>query len=86
MLWFSNNKSNCSRNRHSNTLLYGLMIAYSRIGIYLLEVGLFDLEYAEKHRPTMFHTDTVRPRRSGPRILYNTPLTVLYKTKRLKHM
>ncbi len=43
----------------------------------------FDLEYlpwirplhtAEKHRPTMFHTATVRPRRSGPRILYNTPL------------
>ncbi len=30
----------------------------------------------DKHRPTMFHTATVRPRRSGPRILYNTPLTL----------
>ncbi len=27
-----------------------------------------------KHRPTMFYTATVRPRRWGPRILYNTPL------------
>ncbi len=43
----------------------------------------FDLEYllwlrplhtAEKHRPTMFHTATVKPRRLGPSILYNTPL------------
>ncbi len=32
------------------------------------------LHTAEKHCPTMFHTATVRPRRSGPRILYNTPL------------
>ncbi len=43
----------------------------------------FDLEYllwlrplhtAEKHHPTMFHTATVRPTRSGPNILYNTSL------------
>ncbi len=46
----------------------------------------FDLEYllwlrplhtAEKHRPAMFHTATVRPKRSGPSILYNTPLIVV---------
>ena len=30
---------------------------------------------AKKHCPTMFHTATVRPKRSGPIILYNTPLT-----------
>ena len=51
------------------------------------EWGLnFDLEYllwlrplhtAERHRPTMFHTATVRHGRSGPRILYNTPLNFL---------
>ncbi len=29
---------------------------------------------AEKHRPTMFHTAIVRPKRSGPGILYNTSL------------
>ena len=29
---------------------------------------------AEKHRPTMFHAATVRLKRSGPSILYNTPL------------
>ncbi len=29
---------------------------------------------AEKHHPTMFHTATVRPTRSGPNILYNTSL------------
>ncbi len=27
----------------------------------------------ETHRPTMFHTATVTPTRSGPSILYNTP-------------
>ncbi len=32
------------------------------------------LHTAERHRPTMFHTATVRPKRSGPIILYNTPL------------
>ena len=32
MLWFSNNESNCSRNRHSNTLIYGLMMAYCKPG------------------------------------------------------
>ncbi len=32
---------------------------------------------AEKHRPTMFHTATVIPERSGPIILYNTPLSGL---------
>ncbi len=31
------------------------------------------LHTAEKHRPTMFHTATVRPKRSGPSIRYNTP-------------
>ncbi len=30
----------------------------------------------EKHRPTMFHTGTVRPERSGPNILYNTSLSL----------
>ena len=50
----------------------------------LIQQQLRPLHTAEKHRPTMFHTATVRPRRSGPRILYNTPLryqrngTVLY--------
>ncbi len=53
MPWFSNNKSNCSRNRYSITL-----------------------HTAEKHHPTMFHTDTVRPKRSGPNILYNTTLKI----------
>ena len=33
---------------------------------------------AEKRRPTMLQTATVRPRRSGPRILYNTPLIQPY--------
>ncbi len=65
MPWFSNNKSNCSTNRYGITL--------------------FDLEYllclrplhtAERHRPTMFHTATVKPTRSGPNILYNTSLIV----------
>ncbi len=32
------------------------------------------LHTAEKHHPTMFHTATVRPTRSGPNILYNTSL------------
>ncbi len=32
------------------------------------------LHTAEKHRPTMFHKATVKPTRSGPSILYNTPL------------
>ncbi len=27
------------------------------------------------HHPTMFHTATVRPKRSGPSILYNTSLS-----------
>ncbi len=34
------------------------------------------LHTAEKHRPTMFHTATVKPTRSGPSILYNTPFNV----------
>ena len=35
------------------------------------------LHTAEKHCPTtMFHTATVRPKRSGPSILYNTPLSL----------
>ncbi len=34
---------------------------------------------AEKHRPTMFHKATVKPTRSGPSILYNTPLSTLRK-------
>ncbi len=33
------------------------------------------LHTAEKHHPTMFHTATVRPTRSGPNILYNTSLS-----------
>ncbi len=32
------------------------------------------LHTAEKHHPTLFHTATVRPKRPGPRILYNTSL------------
>ncbi len=40
-----------------------------------------NLHTAEKHRPTMFHTATVRPRRSGPKILYNTPLNVNIVTR-----
>ncbi len=35
------------------------------------------LHTAEKQRPTMFHTATVRPKWSGPSILYNTPLNDL---------
>ncbi len=31
---------------------------------------------AEKHRPTMLHTATVRPKRWGPNILYNTSLSL----------
>ena len=34
---------------------------------------------AEKHHPTMFHTATVRPTRSGPNILYNTSLSFFEK-------
>ena len=37
--------------------------------------ALIQQHIAERHRPTMFHTATVSPRRSGPKILYNTPLT-----------
>ncbi len=37
-------------------------------------VALRPLHTAEKRRPTMYHTDTARPTRSGPRILYNTSL------------
>ncbi len=29
----------------------------------------------QKHHPTMLRTATVRPKRSGPNILYNTSLT-----------
>ena len=41
---------------------------------------------AERHHPTMFHTGTVRSKRSGPIILYNTPLMdliseIIYKAK-----
>ncbi len=35
------------------------------------------LHTAEKHHPTMSHTATVRHKRSGPRILYNTSLNEL---------
>ena len=41
--------------------------------VYLL--WLRPLHTAEKHRPTMFHTATVKPTKSGPSILYNTPLS-----------
>ncbi len=40
-----------------------------------LILWLRPLHTAEKHRPTMFHTVKVRPKRSGPSILYNTPLS-----------
>ncbi len=48
MPWFSNNKSNCSRNRYSITLLYGLMMVYSWFCIYILEVGLLKLRDGRK--------------------------------------
>ncbi len=35
----------------------------------------------QQHCPTMFHTATVRPKRSGPSILYNTPLTEVVNSK-----
>ena len=70
MPWFSSCCSNCSRNRYSGTLLYGLLIVFDLE--YLL--WLRPLHTAEKHHPTMFHTATVRPTRSGPNILYNTSL------------
>ncbi len=44
------------------------------IEIIRLNFGIRPLHTAEKHRPTMFHTGTVRPKRSGPSILYNTHL------------
>ncbi len=38
---------------------------------------------AEKHRRTMFHTTAVRPKRSGPSILYNTPLKTHFATMKV---
>ena len=35
------------------------------------------------YHPTMFHTATVRPTRSGPNILYNTPLRPLHTAGKL---
>ncbi len=48
-----------------------------QLGQSLQKSVLRPLHTAEKHRPTMFHTATVKPTRSGPSILYNTPLNVL---------
>ncbi len=42
-------------------------------GMCTLILWIFRLT-VEKHRPTMFHTATVKPTRSGPTILYKTPL------------
>ncbi len=38
-------------------------------------VWLRPLHTAKKHCPTMFDTATVRPKKLGPIILYNTPLS-----------
>ncbi len=43
----------------------------------LLLLWLRPLHTAEKHHPTMFHTATVRPTRSGPNLLYNTSLKAM---------
>ncbi len=36
----------------------------------------FNAQIQQQHTAIMFHTATVRPKRSSPRILYNTPLMV----------
>ncbi len=42
--------------------------------IYQLHTTDYTLHTAEKHHLPMFHTPTVRPKRLGPRILYDTSL------------
>ncbi len=57
--------------------MYDIVSSYS--GPFLREVKVITFRVriqglCLKHRPTMFHIATVRPTRSGPRILYNTSL------------
>ncbi len=51
-----------------------------KIGIYLLWLRPLHTAKNRPNRPTMFHTATVRPTRSSPRILYNTPLNLCPST------
>ncbi len=66
-----------------NALIKQLLLQLLKKSVQCYLIIWFDLEYllwlralhtAEKHHPTMFRIATVRPKRSGANILYNTSL------------
>ncbi len=63
-----------------NALIQQLLLQLLQKSVqWYLIIWLRPLHTAEKHHPTMFHTATVRPTRSGPNILYDTSLISIAK-------